>query len=161
MKPIPFPSRLCYIPLDSRPVCYDLPIRLAESAGIELDMPAKNLLGHLKTPANFPALKRWMKNHLFELAPIVVALDTLAYGGLIPSRLGNELEDELQKRIDLFFHSAQSPRVFAFSSIMRIPNYNLAEEEPDYWSEYGQALYQYSVEHHEHAAANVLPLDFP
>lgn len=149
--------RICFIPLDSRPVCYDLPKRLAHSAGIELCLPSPKLLGSgqgdLKTPGDFKALSRWVKNHLFENDPIIVALDTIAYGGLIPSRINTDPLDVLEDRIDKFFKIVKAPSLYGFSSILRIPNYNFSEEEPDYWDQYGKALYQHSYETHESGQA--------
>lgn len=146
-------KRVFLIPLDSRPVCYDMPRRLAAVAGLQLEMPTPNLLGNLKTPANFKTLSRWVKNHLFENDPLIVALDTVAYGGLIPSRLNEDPLAVLKKRVDTFFEQVRADACFGFSSILRIPDYNFAEEEPDYWNQYGKKLYQYSVERHEKGAA--------
>ena len=134
-------KRVFLIPLDARPVCYDLPRRLALSAGLELSMPSPKLLGQLKQPANFKTLDRWIKNHLFENDPVIVALDTIAYGGLIASRVNAEPLEKLQDRVDKFFSQVKASSLFGFSSILRIPAYNNDEEEPDYWAQYGKALY--------------------
>ncbi|MBX2861192.1 MAG: DUF4127 family protein [Vampirovibrio sp.] len=137
-------TRICLIPLDSRPVCAQLPQQLGAIAGLEVAVPSAKLLGHLKKPANFAALDRWVKNHLFENDPVIVALDTIAYGGLIPARVGDESIDELEKRTQQFFDRVRAADLYGFSSIMRIPNYNNAEEEPDYWATHGKQLYEYS-----------------
>lgn len=146
--------RVCLIPLDSRPVCYDLPKRLAQMAGLELCLPSPKLLGspsgQLKTPGDFKALNRWVKNHLFENDPVIVALDTIAYGGLIPSRVNAEALPVLEDRIKRFFQMVKASSLFGFSSVLRIPNYNNAEEEPDYWAQYGKKLYDFSYQVHEH-----------
>lgn len=154
-------KRIYLIPLDSRPVCYDMPRRLAAMAGLELCMPAPNLLGHLKTPANFKSLNRWVKNHLFENYPVIVALDTIAYGGLIPSRINTDPLSTLQDRIDSFFNQVKADACYGFSSILRIPAYNNAEEEPGYWQQYGRTLYAYSEALHRigSASAGDLPSD--
>jgi hypothetical protein len=157
---MPFSHKRVYlIPLDSRPVCYDMPRRLAEMAGLELGMPAPNLLGQLKAPANFKTLSRWIKNHLFENDPLIVALDTIAYGGLIASRVNEEPLEILQERVTAFFKQIKVASCFAFASILRIPNYNVDEEEPEYWNHYGKQLYQYSAQQHEqgHALAGDIP----
>lgn len=151
-------KRLFLIPLDSRPVCYDMPRRLAAVAGLELNMPSPALLGQLKTPANFKTLSRWVKNHLFENDPLIVALDTIAYGGLIPSRVNEEPLETLQARLDQFFSMVKTDACYGFSSILRIPNYNFDEEEPAYWNQYGKRLYQYSTELHEHGHASSVGL---
>lgn len=146
-------KRIFLIPLDSRPVCYDMPRRLAAIAGLELHMPSPNLLGKLKKPANFKTLSRWIKNHLFENDPVIVALDTIAYGGLIASRVNEEPLETLKERIDCFFGQIRAQACFGFSAILRIPAYNGAEEEPDYWNRYGKALYQYSFACHKTGTA--------
>jgi hypothetical protein len=112
-------------------------------------LPSSNLFGRLKEPANEVALKRWVKQYLVENDPAIVALDTVVYGGLIPSRVGNEPLETLLSRMDAFFDTLRSRTVYGFSSILRIPNYNLAEEEPDYWANYGKALYDFSVKAHQ------------
>jgi hypothetical protein len=145
-------KRLFLIPLDSRPVCYDMPRRLAAMAGLELHLPAPNLLGRLKKPANFKTLTRWVKNHLFENDPVIVALDTVAYGGLISSRINGDSLNTLRERVDGFFRHIRADACFGFSSILRIPNYDLADEEPDYWARHGRALYRYSAALHETGA---------
>lgn len=147
-------KRLFLIPLDSRPVCYDMPRRLAAMAGLELHLPAPNLLGRLKKPANFKTLARWVKNHLFENDPLIVALDTVAYGGLIPSRVNGDSLNALMERVDGFFRRIRADACFGFSAILRIPNYDFADEEPDYWARHGRALYRYSAALHETGAAS-------
>ena len=147
-------KRLFLIPLDSRPVCYDMPRRLAAVAGLDLSMPSPALLGQLKTPANFKTLTRWVKNHLFENDPLIVALDTIAYGGLIPSRVNEEPLETLQTRLTQFFGMIKTDACYGFSSILRIPNYNFDEEEPAYWNQFGQPLYRYSAALHEFGTAD-------
>ena len=141
-------KRLFLIPLDARPVCYEFPQQLAQSAGLELCLPSPKLLGQLKTPADLKALQRWVKQHLFEKEPVIVALDTLAYGGLIAGRVDNTPLETLKQRVDQFFAQIQTDGVYGFSSILRIPAYNNAEEEPDYWAHYGKQLYDYSEHWH-------------
>jgi hypothetical protein len=94
-------------------------------------------------------MQRWVKNHLFENDPVIVALDTIAYGGLISSRVGEDSLLVLEERVSQFFKMVRASSLFGFSSILRIPSYNNDEEEPSYWSEYGAKLYQYSYELHE------------
>lgn len=157
-----YPSkRIALIPLDARPVCYTLPKQLAEMAGIELVLPSPNILGQLKTPADETALFRWLKHHLAESIPTIVALDTIAYGGLISSRVGHESFQQLKDRLQTFFNilpsQTQRSPVVGFSSILRIPAYNNAEEEPDYWAQYGKALYDYSFAAHQNPSSLAKP----
>ncbi len=140
------------IPVDSRPVCYDQVADLAAIAGLHVAMPPRNLFGVLKTPADHDSMLQWWTQYL-ALNPqsaMILALDTLTYGGLIPSRVNTESAEVLRSRLQGYLSQLREghrPR-YAFSSILRIPNYNNAEEEPDYWAEYGSLLYQFSEETH-------------
>lgn len=143
------------IPLDARPVCYDHLERLARSFRLPVALPPMGMLGALKRPADLPALQDWMRSVVRESGELswILALDTLVYGGLIPSRLGNEFLEELESRFETALGILGAPPK-AFSSILRIPRYNGAEEEPEYWAEYGERLYAYSEALHEKGEAD-------
>jgi hypothetical protein len=144
---------ICLIPLDNRPICAEWPQHLADFAGLPLHVPPPTLLdsGTLKTPLNTQALCDWGDPQ----ADWIVALDTVCYGGLIPSRVGLEPLETLQTRLARFLARLARPPQ-AFASILRIPHYNNAEEEPDYWATWGEALYNYSV-NYAHAWPDTTP----
>jgi hypothetical protein len=128
---------------------------MARMAGLSLCAPSPGIWGSekasveaLRHPIGFSALGRWVRHTLSEGLPVIVATDTLAYGGLIPSRLGSEPLETLQARVAEFLEKAVSKEIFAFSSILRIPDYANAEEEPDYWATYGPRLHAASVAMH-------------
>ena len=82
--------KLCVIPIDNRPVCYNLIQDIAKiDTSIELYMPPRKMLGGLTKDADIVGLYSWL-NQLPEVDAIVISLDTIAYGGLIPSRRSNE-----------------------------------------------------------------------
>ncbi len=154
MSLLPFQPVL-FVPLDARPVCYDLPRMLADTAGVTLLLPPKSIWGDLKQPRDWQAFQHWLKTNITVEMPVIVALDTIAYGGLIPSRLGTESIDELNQRLQWFYEISETNQLYGFSSVMRIPNYNNDEEEPEYWSAYGKRLYQYSVRRHREGKAKL------
>jgi Protein of unknown function (DUF4127) len=140
------------LPLDSRPVCYDQVLDLANAANLAISLPPPNYLGHLKSPAPFLSLKSWWREALTKQpeSTVIAALDTLAYGGLIASRVNSENLETLYNRFQWFWEDIKpthKPR-YGFSSILRIPDYDNSEEEPDYWQEYGKALSVLSAETH-------------
>ena len=74
------------IPIDNRPVCYTLPKLIAGiNSDTELVMPPRELLGDLTKPAGkeilFEILNSWK-----GFDSTIISLDTLVWGGLIPSR---------------------------------------------------------------------------
>lgn len=142
--------KIALIPIDNRPVCYNL---LKETANIdnnlELFLPDKKLLGGLKSIANIDGILNWLEN-LEEMDAIVVALDTIAYGGLISSRRSRESLEEIKSRLEKIKNILNKrKKVYVFSSIMRISNNNVNEEEKEYWNKYGTKIFEYSYKFHK------------
>ena len=136
--------KIGFIPIDNRPVCYTLPKNIASvDESIEFFMPERDLLGDLTKGANIEKIFEWLSD-LPELDVIIVSLDTIAYGGLIPSRRCDETFEQIKKRIEKFKSLINSQKILAFSSIMRISNNNFNEEEKLYWSDYGKKIFEYS-----------------
>ena len=120
--------KICLIPIDNRPVCYSLIKNIcAIDQDIDLYIPPKDLLGGLKKSANIEALFDWLY-HLPYMDAMIISLDTLAYGGLIPSRRITDSFDEIKNRIRRLVPIIAGKKVYAFSSIMRISNNNCNEE---------------------------------
>lgn len=136
--------KICFIPIDNRPVCYSLAKDIcAIDSDIELFIPPRDYLGDLTKPAKVNQIIDWMKS-LPECEAMVLSLDTLAYGGLIPSRRSTEGVEEIKSRMESIRPVLEGKKVYAFSSIMRISNNNYNEEEKEYWSEYGKKIFKYS-----------------
>lgn len=152
---------LGYLPLDGRPVNLSFVHLLAASAGLTLDSPQPDKLGQLKTPADSLAVQRWMEKQGENWAGLILSLDMWSFGGLIPSRLSDQPVEALAERLEkLTTLLPNNLPVLAYSSITRTPNYNSAEEEPDYWATYGETLHHYSVAVHKKAGltADFAPL---
>ncbi|MCM1266152.1 MAG: DUF4127 family protein, partial [Candidatus Gastranaerophilales bacterium] len=78
--------KICFVPIDNRPVCYNLAKEIAKiDKDLELYIPPRNMLGGLTHNAKITELYSWL-NKIPEVDAIILSLDTLAYGGLIPSR---------------------------------------------------------------------------
>lgn len=113
-------------------------------------MPPRKFLGGLIKTADYEDIFSWLKQ-LPALDALVVSLDTIAYGGLIPSRRGSESFEEIKTRILNFkkILAPQNTKIYAFSSIMRISNNNINEEEKEYWSRWGKRIFDYSYQTHK------------
>lgn len=144
-------KKIAFVPIDNRPVCYTLARQIADiDSDLELLLPERQFLGDLKKIADCESILEWLKS-LDYVDAIILSLDTIAYGGLIPSRRCEDTKEEILTRIsklkDILMQ--KQAKVYAFSSIMRISNNNINEEEKKYWSEYGKKIFQYSYACHE------------
>lgn len=138
--------KIGFIPIDNRPVCYTLVQQISQiDKDIELFLPDRKFLGDLTKSADYNAILNWLKD-LPQLDSIIISLDTIAYGGLIPSRRCTDSIEEIKKRILEFKEilSQKNAKIYAFSSIMRISNNNINQEEKEYWSLYGKKIFEYS-----------------
>lgn len=141
--------KIVFLPIDNRPVCYQMPKMIAEiNKNIELCMPPIELLGSLTDVADTAKLMDWLFENINGADAVVLSLDTIAYGGLIPSRRSLETFDEIAARVNRIKNLLKNThaKVYAFSSIMRISNNNVNEEEKEYWNLYGEKIFKYSYE---------------
>ena len=144
-------KKIAMIPIDNRPVCYQLPKMIAAiDKDVELVLPPRNLLGGLKTSSDIVSLFDWLRK-LEGVENLVIALDTIAYGGLVNSRRCPEPFEDILARVNTFLDIVKKKnlKVYAFSSIMRISNNNINEEEKFYWDKYGKKLFDYSFNLHK------------
>lgn len=138
--------KVAFVPIDNRPVCYTLPELISKiDSGFELFLPNRRDLGDLTKSANIENIFEWLKN-LRNIDGIILSLDTLAYGGLIPSRRCPETFEQISARIKCLKEILEEKKckIHAFSSIMRISNNNYNEEEKEYWGKYGRKIFEYS-----------------
>ncbi len=80
-------GRLACLPLDDRPVNYDLPRELAAIAGLEIELPPREWLVNPWRSSKHAELVDWLEKAAAQADALLVALDTLGYGGSIPRAL--------------------------------------------------------------------------
>ncbi|MFV0392815.1 MAG: DUF4127 family protein [Coprobacillaceae bacterium] len=135
-----------FIPLDERPCNTNFVEMIADSnEKVTLLSPDKSILGDKKTPANIDKVMQFIAKHSQEVDNIVLSLDMLLYGGLIPSRLHHLTKEEVYQRMEYLSQIKKlnaKVKIYAFNCIMRAPSYDSSEEEPDYYEQYGYALFR-------------------
>jgi len=147
-------KKIALIPIDNRPICYTLIEQIcAVNEGLKLYLPKRELLGGLLDTADVSGIFEWLKT-LPEVDYIIISLDTLAYGGLVPSRRIPDSYEQVRARLEGFKEvlKASGAKVFAFSSIMRISNNNINEEEKEYWNPWGKRIFEFSYYQHKSRA---------
>lgn len=139
---------IALFPLDNRPVSYLLPKQIADFSGVNLILPEKKYLGNLNKGSDLDCLEKWLINlGLNSDMSLVISLDNWIYGGLIQSRKHNYTMDELRGRANLLrsiLKKSHKSRSYAFSTILRISNSNINEEEKEYWKDYGEKIFKWS-----------------
>lgn len=146
--------RIALLPVDARPVTSTLPQQLANIGGWEVVLPPKDILGFLKKPGDLDQVRQWLDDQGEEVDGFVLSTDMLCYGGLVPSRVNEDLLPTLLNRLNLLKTlKTKYPEklLFTFSATMRISNNYVNEEEKEYWATYGVELYQYSFNSHKFA----------
>ncbi|WP_160141387.1 DUF4127 family protein [Microbacterium sp. SLBN-154] len=136
------------VPLDERPVCLDLPRRIAAIAGFRMDVPPPVARPDLRHGGDLGALTTWLEAALHDdgedaARAAVVSLDGLGFGGLIPSRIGAESAAAVLARFDVL-RDSPAP-VYASIVVPRAPDAADDFEEPLYWAEWGPALHALSL----------------
>ncbi|WP_068784777.1 DUF4127 family protein [Paenibacillus phocaensis] len=140
-------AKVVYVPLDERPCNALFPRQLARMTDVTLVVPDRSLLGDKKRPADTNGIREWMIEAAEGADYLLVSIDLLVYGGIVPSRLHHlSLEECLQRLEVLGQIKRRYPgiQIHAFNLIMRVPNNNKDEEEPDYYKFYGGQIFKYS-----------------
>lgn len=136
--------RIVYIPLDERPCNTDVVYQIvATNNEIKLLVPDKEYLGYKKNGANTKKLWEWL--HKIEAVDgIILSTEMMLYGGLIPSRVHNLTEETVQVFEENLrkLKRNSTAKIYASSVIMRTPQYNSSDEEPDYYEKYGYAIFR-------------------
>lgn len=150
-------TKIILIPLDNRPVSYTLPQQIASlNSSVEIYAPPREFLGGLTENSKVDKILEWLDETLkLEKADyLVVSLDTIAHGGLIPSRRSLDKGEEILDRLNIFRNIVEKnnvkAKIYAFSSIMRISDSYVNEEEKEYWDKFGKEIFKYSFLKHKY-----------
>jgi hypothetical protein len=134
---------IVYLPLDERPCNAKFPVQIAAVTDLELITPTPSMLGFKKRPADTALIAQWLLEQSLQTDVMIVSLDMLVYGGIVPSRLHHLSAEQCRNRLQTIVDcKRRNPnlRIFAFNLIMRAPAYSSSDEEPDYYADYGAQL---------------------
>ncbi len=140
-------SMIALVPLDDRPPNYEFPQYIGRIAGAEVRLPPREWLGNLWRGAQIERIAEWLRDLAPQLDAVIVALDTLGYGGLVNSRQSYEGVEAVLGRLALLRELKRrhpSLHLLGFNVLMRVTRSDTAEEEKPYWSTYGARLFRLS-----------------
>ena len=144
-------KRILYLPLDDRPCNAEFPKRLFQHGPVEILTAPMNFMPKKRLPGNRDALADWLTANLSNIDALVISLDLLVYGGLLPSRLHQEDLQSLRERLQVLSivkQIAPACQIYAFQVVMRCPGYNSMDGEPSYFQEYGKRIHRTGVLKH-------------
>jgi len=122
------------VPLDSRPPCADFTTQLGHLAGFNVILPPSSLLDKYEVPAQKEAIATWLKENLPKNNGTVIAIDLLAHGGLLNSRL-QPLADNKANNILTFLQKLKQDNVNKFMYVYSVIPRLLVSDQilPDSW----------------------------
>lgn len=138
-------GKIVLLPLDERPCNYSYPAMMPQ-AGYEVVLPPLDIMGDKKEPGDTAKIRAWLTNQAKTANAMVISLDTLIYGGIVPSRIHHRTADELIREVDILASLKKiNPdlKLYVFGLIMRCPVYSSADEEPDYYKDFGAEIHLY------------------
>lgn len=143
--------RIALLPLDERPVNTALPQAVAAIAGATATLPDAGLLPRQRVAGQPDALAGWLAEMATDADALVVSLDMLGYGGLIPSRTSDDTFEAVTSRLAVLerIRSARPDLpVSAVTTVMRASNSYNAAEEPEYWTSHGADIHRLGANLH-------------
>lgn len=153
-------TRITILPLDDRPVNYDYPRLLAVIAGVDVELPPREWLGNPWRSSEHEKLVVWLSQSAEGSDAVIVAADTLAYGGLIPSRSSPDSFEMAREKLEILRElKSTNPDqpIYASSVIQRVSRANSSEEEKPYWAEFGSRMFRLSTLEHKSALGVASP----
>jgi hypothetical protein len=143
-------AQIMFLPLDERPCNYAYPLRIAQQmADIKMIAPPADMLSHKKTPADTQTLRQFVYDHTWRSDVLILPTEMLLYGGLLPSRRHHLTAADLSGYLHYLRavrDAAPRAKIYVSSLIMRTPQYNSSDEEPDYYAEWGKKIFDYGVQ---------------
>ncbi len=135
--------KIVFLPLDERPCNLKFPMMLSRGGTLELVVPER--LGDKRTPAAWEDIREFLARECSDAEGLIISLDMLLYGGLIPSRLHSLTREELMERLTLLRQLREDNPdmlVYGFNCIMRCPKTNVNDEEPEYYGVWGERIHR-------------------
>ncbi len=151
-------EKIIYLAADERPCNYQHPDLIFDLSSTELIKPPFSMMGYKKEAADVDKIQKWLLANLNQSDQLVLSIELLVFGGILPSRIHNLSKNTLYKRLN-FLKKIKSLKpdlkIYAFNLITRVPAYNSSDEEPDYYADYGEAIHKFGFLQDKNNRANL------
>ena len=148
-------KKIVCIPLDERPCTFDYPIMMAKIAhDINYVQIPREYMGNCKQAGHIDKMQEFLLNECKDADYAIIAIDSLLYGGIVPSRLHYASEETLLERLNVLRKIKEiNPKIklYAYHLIMRCPSGSGSDEEPDYYALCGREIHL--VGYYDHKSA--------
>jgi hypothetical protein len=126
-------SRILLIPLDDRPPCLQMPVKMGLIGDGEVVAPPRAMLGRFTEFGKSDEIVKWIrKQDLRSFDAAIVSVDMLAYGGLVAMREYETTVETALRRLEIvrtIRRSAPRMPIYGSSVIMRLaPTGNVVNE---------------------------------
>ena len=132
---------LLFVPLDDRPVTFDMVVELAGAAGVDVRTPDRALLGDRFRPGEVEEIWQWLEAEAgsAEATALIASVEMLCFGGLVASRKSDAEFEEIAPYLERLTALASQLPAYLSAVIPRTPVVATDEDAP-YWAAYGDAL---------------------
>ena len=154
-------KKIVLLPLDERPCNFDYPHMMPKTE-CNLILPPKEIMGKKKQAGDTDKIAAWVLENAKAADVMILSLDTLVYGGIVPSRLHHESAETLMKRLAVIKKLKEinpEMKLYGFGLIMRCPTYSSADEEPCYYADCGAEIHLYGKYTHLTALGGMTAAD--
>lgn len=138
-------KKLVLLPIDERPCNYTFPALLARDTAYEVVCPPMSIMPCQKRAGDCEGLMAFLEQEMATATAVLLSLNMLLYGGLVPSRLHGDSFETIAARLQRFQAlRARYPqvKVYAYTLVMRCNRANSSDEEPDYWTTWGSRIHR-------------------
>ncbi|MGD9495141.1 MAG: DUF4127 family protein [Armatimonadota bacterium] len=128
--------RVIYVPLDDRPCHVRFPRLLARMVDFELIAPPVELVGNGRRAGEPGRIAQWLLEPRERIDCAIIALDMLAYGGLVPSRSVGVAPETALARLNVLPKLREvypEAAIYAFNVIMRLSITVDSPQSAQYW----------------------------
>ena len=137
-------EKIVYVALDERPCNEKFPREIFQNENLKIVSPSLDCMPYKRKPANFDALKSFLLKETKDAFGLVISMDTLLYGGLVPSRIHDFDDSEINERMEFLKELKETNKnliIYGFQVILRSPCNNGVDEEPFYYKTEGRQIY--------------------